>query len=190
MNAIATPPASRFSRLRIAVFVALWAVVSAVALLTPGCYGRNCEGGYSFFGVDAGDGNMVSEDLWESSPIDGEWLWFPRQHVIIFDLRALGGRTPFLPEAFLSGNPRPNKNGASSVQGAGNLAEFFNVGPNHIEVKNDSCSDYYLRVALVLPPLAPALPTDDAATPDAATSDASTDADITDAGVSDAEAGD
>jgi hypothetical protein len=136
--------------------------VTSAALLSPGCYGRNCEGAIESFGTDAGQGRMLDEDTWESSPQDGTWLWFPRQRYYIFDLRALAGRTPQLIVPYLSANPEP-KSGGNFTIGGGNLALLSNALPNRVDVKNDSCSDYYLRLVVVAAPFPPSTEVDAAA---------------------------
>lgn len=149
------------SRRRIAAFVALWASISAAALVAPGCYGRNCEGAVEVFGADAGEGIMLDENTWASGPMDGTWLWFPRQRYYIFDIRALGGRTPEKIFPYISGTPDPIKTGNFTI-GAGNLAQLFTAVPNRIDVKNDSCSDLYLRLVVEVPPFPPEAPEADA----------------------------
>ncbi|HVH43536.1 MAG TPA: hypothetical protein VM925_14375 [Labilithrix sp.] len=154
----------RGGTLRIVVFGALWATVSAAALMAPGCYGRNCEGGIESYGVDAGQGDMLDENTWESAPIDGEWLWFPGQRTYIFDMRALGGRMPDVPIAYISASPQPSKTGDFTT-GAGNLLKFLSPRPNGINVYNDSCSDYYVRLVIKARPFPPSVNTDAGATP-------------------------
>jgi hypothetical protein len=144
--------------MRFLVFGAVWLVIScALFFATPGCYGRNCEGSIEVFGVDAGQGNMVDENTWESSPNDGVWLSFPRQRYYIFDIRALGGRTPTLYLPYLSASPEPQKSGFDNTLAAGNLAKFKNVSPNHIEVLNDTCSDFFLRLVVQVPESPPSV---------------------------------
>jgi hypothetical protein len=140
---------------RILAFGALWLSISGAALLAPGCYGRNCEGGVEVFGVDAGQGEMLSETRWQSTPFEGTWLWFPRQRLYIFDIPALGGRTPDVVWPYLSAAPEPMKTGDNFTAGAGNIALLSGVGPNRVSVKNDSCSDYYLRLVVDVEPLPP-----------------------------------
>ena len=141
---------------RIAAFVGLWLTALAIIALAPGCYGRNCEGGAETFGVDPGQGEMVSDTDWESSPPVGPWIPFPRQRRLVFDIRALGGRTPFRQVVYLSAAAQPNVPGSgqagNQTVGAGNIALFDNVGPNHIDVVNDTCSDFYMRLVVEVPP--------------------------------------
>ena len=120
----------------------------------------------------------------------GAFLWFPRQRYYIFDVRALGGRTPEKIFPYISAAPEPTKNGANMTIGSGNLAEISSVGPNRIDIKNGSCSDYYLRLVVEVPPLPPEAPALDAGGGSDAGADAEAGAEedaTTDAG--DAEAG-
>lgn len=169
----------------------LWLSISAAALFAPGCYGRNCEGGVETYGADPGQGRMLDEDTWESSPQDGKWLWFPRQRTFVFDIRALSGRTPQIILPYLSAVAEPSKTG-NFTPGGGNLTLLSGARPNGINVTNDTCSDYYLRLVVSAAPLPPAVP--DATAP----SDASgrndggageaRDAEATDAQATDADA--
>ena len=87
---------------RILVFLGVWVVIGLVVFSIPGCYGRNCEATFATFGVDAGQGEMISENEWESNAQDGEWLYFPRQRSYLFNITAWGGRTPFQVIPYLS----------------------------------------------------------------------------------------
>ncbi len=155
---------------RIVAFGALWLAVGAGTLLAPGCYGRNCEGGIEVFGVDAGQGEMVTPDRWASNPFEGQWLWFPRQRLYFFEVPELGGRTPDLILPYVSASPEPGKTNGDLTIGAGNIALISGIGSNRVAVKNDTCSDYYLRLVLEAPPFPPAVP--DAGIADAAPDDA------------------
>lgn len=182
------PP--RSTRRRLWAFAALWAAISAAVLLVPGCYGRNCDGDVVTFGDDPGEGMMLDENTWVSGSIDGEWLWFPRQRYYVFDLSALGGRMPEKPLVYISGSLQPSKFPANMTLAAGNLAQIYAMRPNGIDVKNESCSDYYLRLVVEAIPFPPQAPADDGGAGDAGIDDASVDDDAaTDAGDDDAEAG-
>lgn len=173
---------------RVAVFGAIWAAVSAGVLLTPGCYGRNCEGGIETYGVEAGEGIMLDEDTWASTRVDETWLWFPRQRWYVFDLRALGGRTPEKIWPYISGSPDPMSTGGNFTIGAGNLALLSAASPNRLDVRNDTCSDYYLRLVIEVPPLPPPPPSVDGGAAEAGITDASVEEDAA-ADDGDAEAG-
>jgi hypothetical protein len=138
------------SKRRVVVLLAVWALVSGAALSAPGCYGRNCEAAYSGYGTEAGQGSMIDATTWQSNPVEGAWLPFPRQQVYYFDVPALGGQTPQVFIPYLSAQREPAKSGDFTI-GAGNLTLLFGPGPNRIGVKNDTCSDYYLRLVLGIP---------------------------------------
>jgi hypothetical protein len=181
---------ARPSARRVVAFAAVWLTISAAAILSPGCYGRNCEGGLQVYGADAGQGRMLSSDMWESAPADGQWLWFPRQQYYVFDIAALNGRTPQLVVPYLSAQPEPNKGGNFTI-GGGNLALLSNAQPNRVDVRNDTCSDYYLRLVVFASPLppppepaadgGPAPPVGDAAPDVDVPGDGGVDADLADA---------
>ncbi len=180
----------RSSRKRLYALVSLWLAISAALLLVPGCYGRNCEGSFETFGDDPGEGMMIDENTWVSGPLDGAWLWFPRQRMYIFDIRALGGRLPEVPLAYISGSAEPAKGGNNMTLASGNLAQVYATRPNGLDLKNESCSDYYLRLVVQTAPFPPEAPALDGGDADAGTNDASVDDDAgSDAGDDDAEAG-
>jgi len=154
MSLVAEEP--RVLRLRLLTCLALWLVVSIVVVLAPGCYGQNCEGGAESFGSEITEGQMVTADVWESSGQLDKWLWFPRQRAYFFNIHALGGRIPYETIAYLSAEEEPNRTGHYTL-GGGNVALFSGVGPNRVDVRNDTCSDYYLRLVVKVPPFAPAL---------------------------------
>jgi hypothetical protein len=133
----------------------LWLVVSAGVVLAPGCYGRNCEGDTMSFGAEPGQGDMIDVNTWESSPADSEWIAFPRQRYYIFDLRALGGRTPELVLPYIAAQKTPNDGTGNATLGAGNLALILNQSSNRVDIKNDTCSDYYIRLVVTAPPVPP-----------------------------------
>jgi hypothetical protein len=136
----------------------LWALLSGAALFAPGCYGRNCEGDLITFGADTAQGRMIDENTWESSPMDGEWLAFPRQRYYVFSIPQLGGRIPSEPIGYVSAQQTPGKAfGGNFTIGSGNLVEFTNPLPNRIDVINDTCSDYFIRIVVKVPPNPPAL---------------------------------
>jgi hypothetical protein len=159
---------------RILVFLGVWVVIGLVVFSIPGCYGRNCEATFATFGVDAGQGEMISENEWESNAQDGEWLYFPRQRSYLFNITAWGGRTPFQVIPYLSAHKFQNEDGANDIIGAGNIAEQSAVGPNAVTMVNDTCSDYYLRLTVNLYPFPPVAPTTTATTTPVPTTTATT----------------
>ena len=110
---------------RVFAVVGLWIVVMVALASASGCYGRNCEGSVLTYGRDPGEGRLLSADLWESSPVDGVWLDFPKQRVWIFDLHDLGDRVPQVIIPYVSAQADPTKEpGGNFTIAAGNLAEI------------------------------------------------------------------
>ena len=135
----------------------LWLGVTA-GVSAFGCYGRICEGDYKFFGAVPGEGQMIDENTWESVPLEGEWQHFPGARQYIFDIPQLGGRRPLIIYPMVSADPAPARTGASFTPAGGNIAELYNPNPDHLEVRNGTCAEYYLRVVVVAEPLPPQPP--------------------------------
>jgi hypothetical protein len=104
------------------------------------------------FQADAGIFHTSIGDLWETSPIDGQWMDFPGQRTfLIYPQLPDGG--PFLgpytfPDIEVSADPSPEANAASNfAPSAGNIAEISVLpdgGLNGFQVTNDTCSPYFL----------------------------------------------
>ena len=141
---------------RVAAIVALWAVVMISVSFASGCYGHNCDGNALVFGHNPGEGRMLSADLWESNPVDGIWLDFPRQRAWIFDLHELGDRIPQVITPYVSAQTDPlHEPGGNFTIGAGNIAQISAVTTNQVVVQNGTCADYFLRVTVQAAPRAP-----------------------------------
>jgi hypothetical protein len=135
----------------------LWASVTVAMLVMPGCYGANCDATSGSYGREPGEGRMIDENTWESSPMDGKWLHFPSQHIWFFEVPAWGDRMPYDIETYLSPVEDPNvfhperpPNNFTLV--GGNLAELSGVSNNHMVIRNGTCAEYFLRTTVKLPP--------------------------------------
>lgn len=148
------------ARRRVVALGALWAVATGAIVAIQGCYGRVCEGSVAFFGGAPGEGRMIDENTWESVPIDGQWLHFPGARIYAFDIPQLGGRAPGVILPYLSPSPEPLKTGQSFTLGSGNIAELYNVRGDHVEVRNGTCAEYYLRLVVEADPFPPPPPSD------------------------------
>jgi len=124
-----------------------------------GCYGHNCDGDVQVYGRNSGEGRLLSADLWESSPIDGAWLSFPKQRVWIFEINDIGDREPQIITPYVSAQENPSGEGANFTTAAGNLAEISSVQKGRMVVKNGTCADYFLRVVVLAAPNPPPAPT-------------------------------
>jgi hypothetical protein len=152
---------------RVFAVVGLWIVVMVAVASASGCYGRNCDGSVLVYGRDPGEGRLLSADLWESTPIDGVWLDFPKQRAWIFDLHDLGDRVPQVIVPYVSAQADPNHEpGGNFTIAAGNLAEISGVQNDQVIIHNGTCADYFLRLTVEAAPRAttPSTP-DSGATP-------------------------
>ncbi len=96
---------------------------------------------------------MIDDNTWETAAFDEDWLWFPRQRHYIFDIPRLSGRKLMTVDLYVSATADPSK--SSITKAPGNLALLKNPRKNGIDVKNDTCSDGYLRVLVEAYPLPP-----------------------------------
>jgi len=147
---------------------ALWTLVMGATAFGSGCYGRNCDGDVQLYGRKEGEGRLLSADAWESGPIDGKWLPFPRQRIWIFDLTKLGNdRLPQVIIPYVSAQENPLTEQGNFTIAAGNLAEQSGIGNGQVTIKNGTCADYYLRLVVDAAPRPPTT----TASPSSSTSD-------------------
>jgi hypothetical protein len=100
-------------------------------------------------------GGTANGDTYESSSWDGPWLDFPggRRYVLAHHL----GRVPSSVTTYLSFKEYPGPFGDADAQpgnvsqGAGNASLIELVDAQNIMVRNDTCSDYHLRVVAQAP---------------------------------------
>ena len=172
--------------------VGIWAAVTGGMFALAACYGENCNNTSGGFGNKPGEGRMIDENTWESSPIDGKWLHFSSGHIWFFEVPALGDRIPYSIETYISPVEDPNvfrtdRAPANFTMGGGNLAELSGVGPNRFVVRNGTCAEYYVRVVVQVPPKpTDIVPGTGDAGMDASDPEAGSDAGVNDAAASDA----
>ena len=165
----------------------LWAsgVAITAALLAPfmpACFTRACDGDSVDFGKNPGEGMLIDQDTWQSSPIDGKWIPYPHKRYYHFDVGpSLGLRTPQDIRVYIAAVEQQNTDGANFAEAAGSLAEYSYIYPGTVSIYNNTCADYYMHVQIKVAPYA------DSGTPDAAIdNDAATDAGADDAAITDA----
>lgn len=158
------------------------------AALTTACTTHQCDS--AFVNIDQATGTMVGSmqvlqpstglALWESSPVEGQWINFPGNLTYFFALPP--NFTPLAPpSAAVATDDAPfdsDSGGGTSTTASGQLAEFGGYVNGGFLVTNASCADYRLFVSVwgTVP-----VATQDAGTTDAGTTDgSSTDAGSTD----------
>src|SRR4051794_34466552 len=116
------PEARGAMRRRLVAVTALWAIVMAGATGAARCFGHVCDDTEPVvYGREPGEGHLLDPDTWESNPVEGVWLPFPRKRVWIFDYRALGDRTPDLVIPYISAEESPLRDNGNFTIGSGNL---------------------------------------------------------------------
>jgi len=141
----------------------VWLITTAAAgLLTlatsgtaTGCFGRYCEGDVKTFGLNENEGRMVDSTTWESTPLDGRWLDFPRARTWIFNLKRFVGPdgVPHVIVPYVSNSATPIASNASFRIGASGLVDISGVRNGEVVIRNGTCDDYFVR--LVVQPAAP-----------------------------------
>ena len=134
------------------------AVTPALPLLVAqaGCAGSDCDSDTATWG-SCTQGRALDANTWESSALTGEaWLDFHGERTWTFDPTPwMGTREPSGFEADISFDPLPNADGGGGFSTAsGNLGEFTPVQTASgwkVQVLNDTCAQYYLRVVLTYP---------------------------------------
>lgn len=144
---------SRSPRATILALAVLWSIVTTATLVASGCYGHNCDGTGADFGQRPGEGQLIDENTWQSGPIDGPWLPFPKRQTYFFNLNALGAdRVPTLILPYVSAQSDPLREAGNLAVAAGNLAEISGVDKGRVTVHNGTCADYFLRLVVMAPP--------------------------------------
>jgi hypothetical protein len=140
---------------RVRAFGCASAAVAAIAV--PGCFGRECDGITAEWGLAPNQGEFLDPDTWESSPVDGKWLKFGPKSTWVLHVPSwqASGREPAEFFAYVSSAESPNDGGDDAFPNwtlaVGNLAEFQAAFPGRVNVHNDTCSQYYVRVVLRAP---------------------------------------
>lgn len=124
----------------------------ATVTATPACLTRACDPSQELFGLKEGEGRLLDEDTWESSPLDGKWLPYPHQRTwVLFYGGYMKGRTPTSVQVFLSADERPNQAGSNFTQGGGDVVKMYNVTSDSMGLVNGTCADYFVRVVVKAP---------------------------------------
>ncbi len=158
-------------------FVLLAAVASLGATAIPACFGRDCDGDVISWGNNDGEGHLVDENTWESTPTDFDWIQYSHERVIVFNYgRLLGAelttledggtacqrRVPDWTIAYVSAAQRPNSRDPNSYEdytiASGNIGKYRIRAGGTLDLYNNTCSNFYARLVVHAPPVARPLP--------------------------------
>lgn len=127
--------------MRVAVALAIAAVTAGCETFGPATCDRSLEGNLP---VSYTEGT-VTKGVYTTSAWDGELLYFPGG--MRYDLvHGLSG-APGWVQSFLSFDRHGTLDGGTFAPAAGNQVVVTGVDPTVIHVANDSCVEYWLRVA-------------------------------------------
>jgi hypothetical protein len=98
-------------------------------------------------------GGESTEGMFVSTPAGASWLQFPGGRAYEFEHGLDGAPATVL--LYLSFTA--NASGGNFVVGTGNAATVRRADDERIEIFNDTCTDYYVRVVATLEPSDPAL---------------------------------
>jgi hypothetical protein len=143
----------------VTVGCAALSIAGAVAALapTPACTTHQCDPPTPLnvpedVGRTAG---QVDPNTWESSPLDAPWLNCPGMMTYALHMPQFAGREVLLITPYLAVGGDPVSSNGVFVPAAGNATEFVlqtDAGvpfdPPIINVLNDSCAQYWLRVVV------------------------------------------
>jgi hypothetical protein len=124
---------------------ALWLVALLCASASVGC-SPPCQTADTD-PVRVSEGNVDdSGTFYESAPWGGPYLYFPggRRYQLEHHLK----RTPTLVNTYLSFD----QSGGSSAESAGSQTVIDSVDDEIIQIRNDTCAEFWLRVTAIAPP--------------------------------------
>jgi len=128
------------------------AIASALALAIwgAGCTDRSCDPGpIPIWGGNPGEGTLTSEDTWESTPADADWLEYGAQsgwNIVVG--RWQDENRPLVEmHAYVSESKHPSATG-NFTEASGNAAEFSHSVPGHLWAYNATCARFYVRFVL------------------------------------------
>jgi hypothetical protein len=126
--------------------------IAAPAFLAAGCAGDDCDSDTQTWGsCSQGEKAGGDPNTWESGPVSGApYLNFHGERTWVLDPTPwMGSRQPIGFQAYLAFNPLPDVDGGDGfAQPAGNLVEYTLLPSGKVQVLNDTCAQYYLRVVL------------------------------------------
>jgi hypothetical protein len=127
----------------------LWVATIAVAPLSLGACAPPCSSVDDEAVIFDGGTTNASRTRYETSPFDGQYLHFPggRRYEILHHLAA----KPVDITTYLAFQERPLP-GSNLSESAGNQAVIEAVDEQQIQVFNDTCSEFYLRLTATTDP--------------------------------------
>jgi hypothetical protein len=107
-----------------------------------------CETTESDPAVEFHGGKRVSDTMYETSAWDGDFLHFPpgRRFKLFHEL----GQAPSV-QSYVAFTERPLATENNVSESAGNQVLIEAATAEYVQVRNDTCAEYYLRVVATIP---------------------------------------
>jgi hypothetical protein len=129
-------------------------VLGVATYSSEGCLTDACKESFIDFGKAPGQGSLVDENTWQSTPVDGDWQPFPHQARVEF-FHPLG-RVPYEVLVWISASKNPLV-GSNYTLAGGDVATVYKTLFDVVSITNGTCADYYVRVVVRAPPRASAV---------------------------------
>jgi hypothetical protein len=136
------------------------ATVIAILVVPAACSTHQCDP--QTFEMHLSDGtptagDFVDRNTWESTPLYAKWLHFGPAYTYTFTIPNFANRDLVATEAYVSVDEDPTGTSSGWTNAAGNIVVFANpvaMGDSlQIDVQNQTCGNYYLRVVLRAAPV-------------------------------------
>lgn len=142
---------------RVVAAASLSIALTAIATAASTACGPSCSGAERFF-AGGETTRSQSQQIWQSSPPEGPYV--PYEGGTLYHFEHHLGAIPSNVEVWLSFSETPQDAGGGGTPAAGNQALVLEQTPDEVQVQNDTCSTFWIRVVVTAP--AVSTPTTDA----------------------------
>ncbi|MFI5299255.1 MAG: hypothetical protein ACHREM_14265 [Polyangiales bacterium] len=133
---------------RVAAAGSMAIVLATIASLASTACGPTCSGAERVYA--GGDQTTTqSEKIWESSPPAGPYL--PYEGGALYHFQHHLGAMPTNVQIWLSFSETPENQGGGGTPAAGNQALVLGQNADEVQIRNDTCSSFWIRVVVTAP---------------------------------------
>ncbi len=140
----------------IVVAVAIAAASAATLMIAPGCTTHKCDpvdqvnvpGGTAPEKKFPNAGFTHDPNIWESGTVEGPWVPYQHQQTLFVEFRNAAPRPVEQIDVYISNAEAPYDTNDIFAIATGNVAELQWVGSAGINIRNNTCQDYFARVVV------------------------------------------